>query len=116
MWLMLPQGKPDVPESSLQYNISTPSGERQAPPKTEDGTDTEESQETPAQMCCRDSNVAVTGHQPAADDHGWGMVAPVAHDMDSCIMNKRLSASWFATSANNNSWQGVYKDVVNKSR
>lgn len=32
----------DDPDSCLQYTVNTVSGERQAPPKTEDGTDTEE--------------------------------------------------------------------------
>jgi hypothetical protein len=32
----------DDPDSCLQYTVNTLSGERQAPPKTEDGTDTEE--------------------------------------------------------------------------
>lgn len=32
----------DDPDSCLQYTVNAVSGERQAPPKTEDGTDTEE--------------------------------------------------------------------------
>ena len=39
---MLQAARADDPDSCLQYTVNALSGERQAPPKTEDGTDTEE--------------------------------------------------------------------------
>lgn len=101
------QGKLDDPESSLQYNISTPSGERQAPPKTEDGTDTEEQQERPA-------TYKGDGRLLDAENHVWATAVPAAHETDSFGTNSQLLVSLVAGDDNNSSWQGVYRDVLSK--
>jgi hypothetical protein len=111
---LLQANRRDEPDASLQFTVSTPSGERQAPPKTEDGTDTEDLERvhaalnSPIQVYVRSSNNLAAGRQP--DAAGWpSSVADVA-----CTGMSDASGEAAGTQAESGSWQGLYQGMLGK--
>jgi hypothetical protein len=114
MKTLLQATRQDEPDASLQFTVSTPSGERQAPPKTEDGTDTEDLERVHAalhshiQVYVRSSSNLAAGRQP--DAAGWpGGAADVA-----CTGTSDGSCEAAGNQADSASWQGLYQGMLGK--
>ncbi|WIA08827.1 hypothetical protein OEZ85_008249 [Tetradesmus obliquus] len=103
----------DEPDASLQFTVSTPSGERQAPPKTEDGTDTEDLERvhaalnSPIQVYVRSSNTLAAGRQ--GDAAGWPSSAA---DVAGAGMSDAGGEA--GQQAESGSWQGLYQGMLGK--
>lgn len=111
------QGKPDDPEGMLPYSAVVPSGERQAPPKTEDGTDTEDQQG--GQVLRRFLLGAPTASNQAAyasEFHSTSSTPGTAEEFGGRSSDANLIAptSLQAVACENSSWQEVYSDVLQK--
>lgn len=120
---MLQVVRPDEPDSGLQFTVCTPSGERQAPPKTEDGTDTEDLERAHGpdgsliQVYVRShSSLAMCGRTAEALRPG-----PVLQAVPAAVLTTSSEASTEAAAqpeaagtAGQASWQGLYQDMIGK--